>query len=225
MRLRLFAIIFMLTYPLAAQGADFKMIPQLRSGSVAASANQKFGAGPGKSQKAALPEFSTLPQSLEASALDENGKERSARGKIRLDVESGALRFDCELEATDANLSDFIAPVVSVKGAVVVDLKALVVGDKAAPAKAKFRLVSQGPPALIGRSQEEAPPPESLTVQIRLNDEIILTIDDLIAGEEKEIPMTIHSGDVVTLSFQVDFSVLSAAQAHVTSALRYSFQP
>jgi hypothetical protein len=220
---RFFIIILTLASPLSAVGADLKMVPQLRSGSVAATAKENF-TGDGKSQKTTVPEFASLPQTLQASASDQGGEERSAQGEIRLDIENGALRFEGKLKTTDAKPTDFVAPLASVKGAVVLDLKAIVPGDQKAGVKARFKLVTEGPAALIGGAGE-TPVADNITIQVRLNDELILKPEDFFPAGEKEVSLTLRSGDVVTLFFQVDFSVFSAEQAQATSALRYSFLP
>ena len=113
-----------------AGGADWKIIPELQSGYVLAAADQSFGDGGGKSQKISLPESASFPEFLEASASDEKGDERSARSEIRLEMENGLLRLKGKLQAIDSNPNDFLAPLATGKGAVVLDLKVLTPPEK-----------------------------------------------------------------------------------------------
>ena len=207
-----------------AGGADWKIVPELQSGHVVAAANQSFGVGGGKSQKTPLPEGASFPEFLEASASDEKGDERSARSEIRLEMENGLLRLKGKLQAIDSNPNDFLAPLATGKGAVVLDLKVLLPPDKkSVEVKGFFRLTNEGPPSLAGMG-EGKPAPENISVQIRLNDKPLLKSEDLPAGIEKEVALTLRNGDVLTLVLQAEFSIFSSGQAEPVSTLRYGFR-
>ncbi len=216
----LLTIVFFSLRITVAEAADWNVVPQIRSASVTASANQSFGAGPEKVEKKVLPELSSLPLALEANASDQSGKERSAKGEIRLEMEKGIVRFRGKVEATDANPGDFLAPIASAKGTVTVDMKVLL-PDRSQQVKAKVRVAGEGPASLIG--QEGKPLPSNVIVQVWLNEEALLQPEDFVLGADKEIPLPLRHGDVLTLLFQSDFSVFSSGQADLTATLSYTF--
>ena len=90
--------------------------------------------------------------------------------------------------------------------------------------KGVFRLTNEGPPSLAGMG-EGKPAPENISVQIRLNDKPLLRSEDLPGGIEKEVSLTLRSGDVLTLVLQAEFSIFSSGQADPVSTLRYAFRP
>lgn len=216
----LFTVVFLFLRFAAVEAADFNVAPQIRSGSVTASANQSFGAGPEKVEKKVLPDLSSMPLTLEATVSDQSGKDRSAKGEIRLEMDKGIFRFKGKVEAADANPADFLAPLASAKGTVTVDLKVLL-PDPSQQVKAKVRVAGEGPASLIG--QEGKPLPSNVVVQVWLNEEALLQPEDFVLGVDKEIPLPLRHGDVLTLLFQSDFSLFSSGQADLTSTLNYTF--
>ena len=219
--MRYLIAIFSLLIPITtAEGADWIIVHQIRTATVTASANQSFGAGPDKVEKKVLPEGASLPLTLDASASDQSGKERSAKGEIRLEMDKGTIRFKGKIEATDSNPSDFLAPVASAKGTVTVDLKVML-PDPSQQLKAKLRVSGEGPAPLMG--QEGKPLPTNIILQAWLNEEPLLQPEDFLWGAEKEIPSPLRHGDVLTLLFQSEFSLFSSGLADLSPTLTYTF--
>lgn len=216
----LVAVLFFFMQIMTAEAADWIIVHQIRSATVTASANQSFGAGPDKVEKKALPENASLPLTLEATASDQSGKERSAKGEIRLEMDKGTTRFRGKIEAADANPSDFLAPVASAKGTVTVDLKVML-PDPSQQVKAKVRVSGEGPAPLMG--QEGKPLPTNIILQAWLNEEPLFQPEDFVWGAEKEIPSPLRHGDVLTLLFQSEFSLFSSGQADLAPTLTYTF--
>lgn len=206
-------------HPLEA--ADFTIAPHIRSAVASASANQSFGKGPEKAEKTNAPDFSSFPQTLQARASDQMGNERSAKGEIHLEMDKGLVKIKGKLEATDSNPSDFLAPLASVKGVATIDLK-VVLADPSKTVKAKFRVSGEGPSSFIG-AKEGDPLPSNITLQVLLNEEMILAPEQISLGAEKSLPSALHHGDVLTFIFQSDFSIFSAGQADVSAMLSYTF--
>ncbi len=219
----------------AAEAADWKVIPHLQSGSVSATANQNFGGGTGKTQNAVLPDFASLPQVLQASSSDQAGEDRSAKGEIRLEMENGVVRLKGKLETTDKALNDFLAPVASIKGAVTLDLKVML-PNQTGTLKGVFRVTHEAS-ALLAPSREgggvaegdgerrrkENELPDAITVKVFVNDELVINSTDFLLGIDKEIPVPLHHGDVVTLLVQEDFSMFASGQAEFLSTFQYTF--
>lgn len=220
MAVYLITISFFLLQAVAVEAADWNVVPQIRSANVTASVNQSFGAGPDKVEKKVLPEESSLPLTLQANASDQSGNDRSAKGEIRLEMDKGTVRFKAKIEATDANPSDFLAPIASTKGTVTVDLRVLL-PDPSQQLKAKVRVNGEGPASLIG--QEGKPLPTNVVLQAWLNEEPLLQPEDFLWGAEKELPSPLRHGDVLTLRFQSDFTLFSSGQVDLVSALTYTF--
>jgi hypothetical protein len=220
MILYLFTFALLFLRMVSVEAADWNVVPQIRSANVTAAANQSFGAGPEKVEKKTLPEGSSLPLTLQANISDQSGKDRSAKGEIRLELEKGIARFKAKIEATDLNPSDFMAPIASAKGTVTMDLKVLL-PDPSGQIKAKVRVSGEGPASLIG--QEGKPLPTNVILQMWLNEEPLLQPEDFLWGAEKEIPSPLRHGDVLTLLFQSDFSLFSSGQADLVSTLNYIF--
>jgi hypothetical protein len=216
----LIAILSFFVQMTTAEAADWIIVHQIRSATVTASANQSFGAGPDKVEKKILPEGSSLPLALEASASDQAGKDRSAKGEIRLEMDKGTTRFKGKIEAADSNPSDFLAPVASAKGTVTVDLKVML-PDPSHQVKAKVRISGEGPAPLMG--QDGKPLPTNVVLQVWLNEEPLLQPEDFLWGAEKEIPSPLRHGDVLTVLFQSEFSLFSSGQADLAPTLTYTF--
>lgn len=218
--IRTLLVILMISTIPVAEAADWKAIPILKSGMVSATANQNFGRSPGKTEKTTLPDFASFPQTLQAVSADQAGEDRSAKAQMHLEMETGVLRFRGRLESADKIPTDFLAPVASIQGLVVVDLK-IMLPNQTGTLKGAFRLGAEGPPAIIPPG-EKIPLPDSIIAKVFVNDELVLNSTDFLAGVDKEIP-PLHHGDVVTLLFQEDFSMFSTGQADLISTLRYSF--
>ncbi|MBI3804426.1 MAG: hypothetical protein HY282_11765 [Nitrospirae bacterium] len=217
---RILTLLFILSTIHLAEAADWKAIPILKSGMVSATANQNFGRSPGKTEKTALPDFASFPQTLQAASTDQAGTDRSAKAEMRLEMEPGAIRFRGKLETTDAVPTDFLAPVASMQGAVVVDLK-IMLPNETGTLKGSFRVSAEGPAAIIPPG-EKNPLPDSIIAKVFVNDELVLNSVDFVSGVDKEIP-PLHHGDIVTLLFQEDFSMFSSGQADLLSTFRYTF--
>jgi hypothetical protein len=216
-------IIGLLLWEGDAAAADWKVIPHVLEAHVSAIANQNFGAGPGKIEKDLLPAVSSLPQTLHAAASDQGGGDRSASGEVQLRADAGQIQFKGSLHAVDSNLNDFLAPVATIRGGIVLDLKVLLPeGKQSEKMKVSFRLDGEGPPALVGPG-EGKPLPENIGFHLWLNDESLLQSSDLLSGVERGVSLTIHPGDVLTLLFQSEFTVFSSGDGDLLATLRYAF--
>lgn len=218
-RYHLSMVIIMVGWVNTLQAADRILAPQIRSATVSAVANQSFGGASEKAEKASVPDFASFPQMIQARTSDQMGDERRAKADIRLEMETGLLRFKGRLEASDSNPNDFLAPIASIKGAVTLDLKVLL-SDKSETAKVSLRAAGEGPPALIG-TQEGKPLPANIMLQVWLNEELILDSTQVLLGVEKSVPAALRHGDMLTVTFQSDFSIFSTGQADVVSTLFY----
>lgn len=209
-----------------SEAADFKIIPQPKLGMVSATANHHFSGGAEKTEKSTLPEFASLPQVLQASSSDQAGTDRSAKGEIRLEMESGVLRFKGKLETTDKVPTDFLAPVASIKGAVTLDLKVLL-PNPSGTIKGAIRITHNAPESIIAAGTEEVQKglPENIIMKVFINDELVLNSTDFTAGVEKQIPVPLHHEDVVTVLVQEEFSMIASGQVDLLSTVQYSFTP
>ena len=201
-----------------AAAADWKVVPHVLEAHVSAIANQNFGSGQGKENKDLLPAVSSLPQTLQTAASDRDGDDRSASGEAELRAENGLIRFKGVLHAVDSNLNDFLAPVATIKGGIVL----LPEGKQSKKLKVSFRLNNEGPPSLVGAG-EGKPLPENIVFHIWLNDDSLLQSSDLLAGVDRDISLSVHPGDVLTLLFQTEFTVFSTGEANLVSSLQYAF--
>ncbi|TAK06128.1 MAG: hypothetical protein EPO39_09645 [Candidatus Manganitrophaceae bacterium] len=220
-----------------AEAADWKVIPRPRSAMVSATANQNFSAGPGKTEKSVLPDFASLPQALQASSSDQAGPDRSAQGEARLEMENGVVRFKGKLETTDSAPNDFLAPIASIKGMAAIDLKVLL-SNPSGTIKGSVRVSHEASPLLapsregggVGegdgeRKRKENELPETITVKVFVNDELVINSTDFSLGVEKEIPVPLHHDDSVTLLIQEEFNMIASGKGELVSTVQYTFKP
>jgi len=203
--------------------AEWKVIPQPKLGMVSATANHHFSGGAGKTERADLPEFSSLPQVLQAASTDQAGTDRAAKAEARLEMESGVIRFKGKLETADKIPTDFLAPVASIKGAVTLDLKVLL-PNPSGKIKGTIRITHNAPESMIASGTEQSFP-ENIIAKVFVNDEIVLNSTDFVMGVDKEIPVPLHHEDIVTLVVQQEFSMIASGQVDLLSTVQYHFTP
>lgn len=220
----------------SAEAAEWKVIPRPRTAMVSATANQNLAGGPGKTEKANLPEFSSLPQTLEAVSSDQAGTDRSAKGEARLEMENGVIRFKGKLETADSMLTDFLAPVASIKGMAAIDMKVML-PNPSGTIKGSVRVSHESSPLLSSshegggvegdgeRKRKANELPDTITVKVFVNDELVINSTDFLLGVDKEIPVPLHHDDSVTLLVQEEFSMIASGKGDLVSTVQYSFTP
>ena len=219
----------------AAEAADWKVIARPRTAMVSATANQNFSGGPGKTEKMVLPDFASLPQTLQASSTDQAGADRSAKGEVRLEMENGVVRFKGKLETSDSAPNDFLAPVASIKGMAAIDMKVMI-PNPSGTIKGAVRVTHESSPLLAPpraeggvaegdgeRKRRENELPDTITVKVFVNDELVINSTDFLLGVDKEIPVPLHNEDSVSLLIQEDFSMFASGKGDLLSTVQYTF--
>jgi|GEM_PF-2795374 len=220
-----------------AEAADWKVIPRPRTAMVSATANQNFSSGPGKTEKSVLPDFASLPQTLQATSSDQSGTDRSAKAEARLEMENGVVRFKGKLETADSVPTDFLAPVASIKGMAAIDMKVML-PNPSGTIKGAIRVSHEASPLLAPsregggvaegdgeRKRVENGLPDTITVKVFVNDELVINSTDFLLGVDKEIPVPLHHEDSVTLLIQEEFSMIASGKGDLVSTVQYTFMP